>query len=214
MNINTRLADAPLVPLLQAQEPVVAVNISRALLDGGLQVQELVLRTARALECVRAIADELPDVIIGAGTVLDVQQAERACDSGAQFIVSPGLDENIVAFARERSLPIYPGTMTAGEVQRAHNLGLDVVKFFPAALAGGVPMLTALSSVFRNMKFMPTGGINADNLADYLALPSVIACGGSWLTPEQAIAAGDFAAISKLASEALAVIPAQKPVPA
>ncbi len=205
MSINEILTTTPVVPLVQSDDPETAVRISRALADGGLKVAEVVLRTDRALECMQAIADELPEVIAGAGTVLSAEQAEAAMRDGARFIVSPGLDEGVVAVAREHGVPVYPGTMTPGEVQRAFNLGLDTVKFFPASIAGGVPALTALSSVFRTMRFMPTGGVTPKNLPEYLAVPAVLACGGSWLTPADAIGAGNYDAITQLASEAVAI---------
>jgi len=204
-DINHTLQAAPVVPLVQADAPAVAVQISRALAAGGLTVAEVVFRTDRALECLQAVADEVPEMIAGAGTVLTADQANAAVDAGAKFIVSPGLDDGVVATAKERGVPVYPGIVTPGELQHAHNLGLDVVKFFPASLAGGVPMLKALSSVFRHMRFMPTGGVSPGNLAEYLAVPAVLACGGSWLTPAAAIAAGDYEQLTKLAREALAI---------
>jgi 2-dehydro-3-deoxyphosphogluconate aldolase/(4S)-4-hydroxy-2-oxoglutarate aldolase len=205
MNITELLSKNPVVPLVQADDPNVAVKTSRALAAGGLKVAEVVFRTDRALECLRAVADEVPEVIAGAGTVLSAEQANAALDHGAKFIVSPGLDDGVVAVARERGVPVYPGTMTPSEVQHAFNLGLDTVKFFPASIAGGVPALKALASVFRTMKFMPTGGVSPGNLAEFLAVPAVLACGGSWLTPKDAIAAGDFEAITELAEEAVAI---------
>ena len=135
--------------------------------------------------------------------MLSEDQARQAIDSGAKFIVSPGLDERIVALCQQAQIPVYPGVYTPSEIQLAHNLGLDVVKFFPASIAGGVKALKAVSGVFRTMKFMPTGGVSAANLADFLALPSVLACGGSWLTPAAAIAAGEYEKITQLAREAL-----------
>jgi 2-dehydro-3-deoxyphosphogluconate aldolase/(4S)-4-hydroxy-2-oxoglutarate aldolase len=166
-------------------------------------VAEVVFRTDRALECLQAVADDVPEMIAGAGTVLSVEQANAALDHGARFIVSPGLDDGVVGVAKERGVPVYPGTMTPSEVQHAFNLGLDTVKFFPASIAGGVPALKALASVFRTMKFMPTGGVSPGNLADFLAVPAVLACGGSWLTPKDAITAGDFDSITALAAEAV-----------
>jgi 2-dehydro-3-deoxyphosphogluconate aldolase/(4S)-4-hydroxy-2-oxoglutarate aldolase len=205
MNINQTLKALPLVPLVQAEDPAVAVDISRALASGGVAIAEVVLRTDRALECLRAVADEVPEMIAGAGTVLSGRQAQEAIDHGARFIVSPGLDEGVVSACMDAGVPVYPGVYTPGEVQRAYNLGLDAVKFFPASIAGGVPALKALSGVFRTMKFMPTGGVSADNLTDYLALSSVLACGGSWLTPASAVATGDFEAITKLTEEAILI---------
>jgi 2-dehydro-3-deoxyphosphogluconate aldolase/(4S)-4-hydroxy-2-oxoglutarate aldolase len=144
-------------------------------------------------------------MIAGAGTVLSASQAEAAFDAGANFIVSPGLDDGVVAVAKERGAPVYPGIVTPGELQHAYNLGLDVVKFFPASIVGGIPAIKALSSVFRTMRFMPTGGISPGNLADYLGLPTVLACGGSWLTPADAIAANNYDKITTLAEEALQI---------
>jgi 2-dehydro-3-deoxyphosphogluconate aldolase/(4S)-4-hydroxy-2-oxoglutarate aldolase len=205
MNVTQIIESNCVVPLVQAEDPAQAVDISRALAKGGLGAAEVVFRTDRALECLRSVADEVPDMIAGAGTVLTAEQARQAIDNGARFIVSPGLDEQIVATCQEAGIPVYPGTYTPSEVQHALNLGLDTVKFFPASIAGGVPAIRALSSVFRTMKFMPTGGVSAGNLAEFLAVPSIVACGGSWLTPADAIAAGDFAAITKLAGEAIEI---------
>ena len=205
MKISKVLETVPVVPLVQAEDPAIAVNISRALAAGGLTVAEVVLRTDRALDCLRAVANEVPEMIAGAGTVLTAEQAQLAIDHGAKFVVSPGLDDAVVATCQEAGIPVYPGVYTPGEIQHAVNLGLDVVKFFPASIAGGVPALKAMSSVFRGMKFMPTGGVSAGNLAEYLSVPAVLACGGSWLTPADAIAAGDFETITQLAREAIEI---------
>jgi 2-dehydro-3-deoxyphosphogluconate aldolase / (4S)-4-hydroxy-2-oxoglutarate aldolase len=203
--LETKFRAAPVVPLIEASDPVVAVKTVKALQAGGLEVVEVVLRTDAALECMSAIIAETSGVIVGAGTVLTVDHAKAVTDRGAQFIVSPGLVDDVARFCLEKNMPFYGGTMTAGEVQRAYALGLRTVKFFPAKLAGGVPMLKAFSSVFREMKFMPTGGVSAENLGEFLALPSVVACGGSWLTPAAAIEAGDYDAITKLARDAIEI---------
>ena len=203
--INKLLETSPVVPLVQADDPRIAVETSRALAAGGLTVVEVVFRTDRALECLQAVADEVPEMIAGAGTVLSAKQAEAALANGAKFIVSPGLDDGVVAVAKEHSVPVYPGIMTPSELQHAFNLGLDTVKFFPASIAGGIPALKALSSVFRTMRFMPTGGVSPGNLADFLAVPAVLACGGSWLTPKDAIDAGNYQAITDLAAAALEI---------
>lgn len=203
--LTERLQKAPIVPLIQADDPDVAVKTGMALVAGGLTVIEIVLRTDAALACLQQVADEMPNAIVGAGTVLSAVQAHAVVEAGAAFIVSPGLDEGVVEVAQKGKLPVFPGIATASELQRAWNLGLDVVKFFPAGQAGGVAMLKALGSVFRKMQFMPTGGISAANLDDYLALPTVLACGGSWLTPASDIKAGNFEAVTRLAKEALAI---------
>lgn len=199
------LRNTPVVPLIQAEEPAVAVQIAEALKAGGLTTLEVVWRTDAAMDCLEAIKTEVTDVFVGAGTVLTVKQVDEAAARGAEFIVAPGLLEDVVAASKARGLEIYPGIATASEAQLAWNLGLRTVKFFPAALNGGPPMLKALSSVFRQMQFMPTGGVSRDNLASYLQLPAVVACGGSWLTPAAEIEAGNYDAITALAREALAI---------
>jgi 2-dehydro-3-deoxyphosphogluconate aldolase/(4S)-4-hydroxy-2-oxoglutarate aldolase len=205
MTLEERLAESGVVPLVQADVPETAIEISKALLAGGLSVIEVVLRTDDALRCLEAVGKAVPQAIVGAGTVLTADQAEAAIGAGARFIVSPGLDDAVVQAAITHGLPVFPGVATATELQRAHNLGLRTVKFFPAGVAGGTAMIKALSSVFRGMKFMPTGGISASNLAEYLALPSVVACGGSWLTPAAAIENNDYGKITSLAVEAVAI---------
>ena len=181
------------------------MQTARALRAGGLGVVEVVFRTEAALDCLRAVADQVDGVIAGAGTVLCGANAKAAIAAGARFIVSPGLDSAVVGVAQGEGVPVFPGICTPTELQGAVNLGLDVVKFFPARIAGGVPALKALASVFRSMRFMPTGGISAGNLAEFLAAPAVLACGGSWLTPRAAIDRGDFERITTLAREALAI---------
>lgn len=210
-DLSARLAQAPVVPLIGADDPDIAVRTAEALRDGGLTVIEVVLRSDKAQQCMEAIIDRVEGVIVGAGTVLTAEQAKSVHAAGAQFIVCPGLVDDIVHYCADANVPLYPGTMTAGEVQRAYAMALRHVKFFPASLAGGVPMLKALGSVFRDMQFMPTGGISADNLGAYLTLPQVMACGGSWLTPGDAIADGNFEIVTRLAQEAIAIAAQARP---
>jgi len=193
------------VPLVQSDDPKTALKISEALLEGGLDVLEVVLRTDAALDCLEVIAKEFPNIHVGAGTVLSADQSKEVIRRGASFIVSPGLDPTSVAVANDAGIPILPGISTATELQQAWNLGLRTVKLFPASLVGGPKILKALSSVFRDVRFMPTGGVSAANLNEYLAVPAVLACGGSWLTPADAIAKGDFDVITKLAKEAIVI---------
>ena len=200
---NTSFAACPIIPLIQAEDPATAVRIARALAAGGMPAVEVVQRTAASLDCLAAVVTELPELVTGAGTVLSAAQADACIASGARFIVSPGLDDAVVAAARRANMPVYPGIMTPSELQHAHNLGLDVVKFFPASTAGGVPALKALVAVFGAMRFIPTGGISAANLGEWLAVPAVEACGGSWLTPPDAVASGRYERITQLAREAL-----------
>ncbi|MEP0390619.1 MAG: bifunctional 4-hydroxy-2-oxoglutarate aldolase/2-dehydro-3-deoxy-phosphogluconate aldolase [Erythrobacter sp.] len=204
-SLSERLASAPVVPLIGENDADRAVKTAGALGAGGLSVIEVVMRSDDAQKGMEAILAQTEGLIVGAGTVLTLDQAKSVRASGAEFIVSPGLVDEIAEYCLAEEIPFFPGTMTAGEVQRAYALGLRDVKFFPASLAGGVPMLKALSSVFREMRFMPTGGVSAGNLAQFLELPSVLACGGSWLTPKEAVASGDYSKITTLASEALAI---------
>ncbi len=204
-DIASRLASAPVVPLIQADDPSVAIATARALAKGGLTVLEVVLRTPAALECLQALCALDDDIVVGAGTVLNADKTRDCIKRGAAFIVSPGLDEGSVRAAQSQDVPIYPGVMTPSEVMHAISLGLDTVKFFPASIAGGVPALKALGSVFGDLKFMPTGGVSAANLHEFLAVPSVLACGGSWLTPKAAIADGDYEQVTTLASEAIKI---------
>ena len=204
-NIETVLSAAPVVPLIQGDDPETAVRTARALVAGGLTVLEIVLRTDAAMECLAAIAESVDDAIAGAGTVLSSAQTEQSLAAGARFIVSPGLDDGVVGVASAADVPIYPGVATATELQKAWNLGLRTVKFFPASVIGGPKAIRAFSSVFRDVRFMPTGGVSADNLGEYLGVPAVLACGGSWLTPAAAIDAGDFASVTRLAEQAVSI---------
>lgn len=203
--LTDALVRTKVVPLVQSDDPSTAIKISEALLEGGLEVLEVVLRTDAALDCLSAIVKEFPDTQVGAGTVLGAEQAKNVLARGAKFIVSPGLDPASVDVAKTGGVPILPGIATPTELQTAWNLGLRSVKFFPAGLAGGPKMLKAFASVFRDVSFMPTGGVSAGNLSEFLAIPSVIACGGSWLTPAAEIDAGNFAAVTALAKEALEI---------
>jgi 2-dehydro-3-deoxyphosphogluconate aldolase/(4S)-4-hydroxy-2-oxoglutarate aldolase len=203
--LNIRLARAPIVPLVVPDNPETAIKTTRALVAGGLTVIEVVLRTSAAIEILAEVVRAVPEAIVGAGTVLSEEQAREVDAAGAQFIVSPGFYAPVVAFAQSAGLPVFPGVATASEAQNAWNMGLRSLKFFPASLAGGPAMLKALGSVYRDLKFMPTGGVTADNLADYLALPNVLACGGSWLTPDSAIAESNYQVITDLASRAMVI---------
>lgn len=203
--MKSKLENTPVVPVVVIDDANKAVPVAKALVAGGLPIIEVTMRTAAAPEAIAAIAEQVPDAFVGAGTVLSADHAKTIVAAGAKFIVSPGLHDEVVAAARELSVPIIPGVATATEAQQAWNMGLKILKFFPAAQAGGIPMIKALASVFRDVEFMPTGGVSASNLKDYLAVPAVLACGGSWLTPASAIADGDYDQITVLASEALAL---------
>ena len=197
------LIRAPVVPLIQATDPDVAVETARALVKGGLGVIEVVFRTPEAALCLERIASEVDEALVGAGTVMTNEQADNALDSGARFVVSPGLNTSVVQYVRNKGIEMIPGVATPSEAMLAQSLGLRIVKFFPASVAGGPAGLSALSSVLPDLQFMPTGGISAKNLTEYLKMDCVIACGGSWLTPHSAIDSGDFSIITKLAADAL-----------
>lgn len=204
-DLAARLRATPIVPLIQVDDPAVAVRTALALTRSGLTVIEVVLRSERALESLREVAAACPHALVGAGTVLSIEQAAQSIAQGARFIVSPGLDEQIVQEAQRLGSPVLPGIATPSEAQAARRLGLGTVKFFPAHLAGGAPMIQALASVFRGMYFMPSGGISMHNLAEFLSMPQVIACSGSWLTPASAIHARDYEQIATLAAQALSI---------
>lgn len=204
--MNDLLEKIGVVPVVVIENADHAVELAQALVEGGLPIIEVTLRTEAALEAIERIAKQVPDAVIGAGTVLNLQQFKLALNAGAQFVVSPGLHRPIVEASLDHNLPIYPGVATATELQSALEMGLKTVKFFPAELAGGIAMLKALGLVFRDVKFMPTGGVSPDNLRDYLSLPAVSACGGSWLSPAGLVEAQDFASITRLAAEAKAIV--------
>ncbi|MEO1574781.1 MAG: bifunctional 4-hydroxy-2-oxoglutarate aldolase/2-dehydro-3-deoxy-phosphogluconate aldolase, partial [Pseudomonadota bacterium] len=187
----------------KSNDPARARDVMAALVAGGLPVIEVVLRTPRAFEVVETLAAQGGPAIVGVGTVLGEEHARRALEAGARFLVSPGLDDGVVRVASDAGVPVLPGVATATEAQRAWNMGLRHVKFFPAKQAGGVPMLKALASVFSDLRFMPTGGVGPGNLAEFLGVSSVLACGGSWLTPADAVKSDNDAAITQLAEEAL-----------
>ncbi len=202
LTFDAALSAVPVIPVIVLQRSDDAVPVAEALIEGGIPIFEFTLRTEAALPAIGKIAKQYPDALTGAGTVLDVSQAREAIDAGARFIVSPGWDDGVVETAQSAGLPVVPGVATASEVQRARNHGLRLLKLFPAGIAGGIPMLKALSAVYSEVGFVPTGGVSASNLAEYLAMPNVVAVGGSWLTPATAIAEGRFDEITRLALEA------------
>jgi len=198
-------AQGPVIPVIVLQRLDDALPLAEALLAGGVRVLEVTLRTPAALAGIEVIARALPDAIVGAGTLRTPADVRAALDAGARFGVSPGYAATLSAECRRLGLPLLPGVATASEVMAAAADGHDLLKFFPAAAAGGVPMLKALAGPFPEVVFCPTGGVGPDNAASYLALPNVAVCGGSWLTPDDAVVAGDWARITRLAREAAAL---------
>lgn len=198
-------AHGPVIPVIVIERLDDAVPLARALVAGGVKVLEVTLRTPVALQCMAAIAREVPEAIVGAGTVRSVADARAALDAGCRFAVSPGYLSALGEECRTIGLPLLPGVATASEVMQATADGYDFLKFFPAAAAGGMAMLKALAGPFADVAFCPTGGITPETAPQYLALPNVAVCGGSWLTPADALAAKDWPRITRLAREASAL---------
>jgi 2-dehydro-3-deoxyphosphogluconate aldolase/(4S)-4-hydroxy-2-oxoglutarate aldolase len=203
--LSARLGAWGVVPVVSIDDAADAVPLATAVADGGLPVIEVTFRTAAAADAIAAIRRALPDVLVGAGTVLDAATVDRALLAGASFIVAPGLNPSVVERTTLHGIPMIPGAVTPTEIERALALGIELVKFFPAEAAGGAKYLRAVSAPYRAARFMPTGGVNPGNLADYLALPCVIACGGTWLAPAEAVRAGRWADIREAAAGAVAV---------
>ena len=192
-----------IVPVIKIDDVKNAVPLAKALCDGGLPVAEVTFRTAAAEEAIKQIKSAMPDMLVGAGTVLTTEQVDKAVNAGAEFIVSPGLNPKIVKYCVDKNIPITPGCTNPSDIEQAIECGLEVVKFFPAEAAGGIKMIKAMSAPYVNMKFMPTGGIDAKNLNDYLSFNKIIACGGSWMVSEALINNGEFDKITTLTREAV-----------
>jgi 2-dehydro-3-deoxyphosphogluconate aldolase/(4S)-4-hydroxy-2-oxoglutarate aldolase len=205
MNTLDLVAYGPVIPVIVINQLEDAVPMARALVAGGVKVLEVTLRTSIALKCMEAIARDVPEAVLGAGTVRSRADAQAAKDVGCTFAVSPGYTHEIGTICREIGLPLLPGTATGSEVMQANADGYFFLKFFPAMQAGGIPMLKALAGPFTDVVFCPTGGISLSTAPDFLALPNVKVCGGSWLTPADAVAAKDWDKITALAKEASAL---------
>jgi 2-dehydro-3-deoxyphosphogluconate aldolase / (4S)-4-hydroxy-2-oxoglutarate aldolase len=204
-DLTELLSRAPVIPVLTIERLADAVPLARALVAGGVRVLEVTLRTPVALDCMRAIAQAVPEAIVGAGTLRTPADVRAALHAGCRFGVSPGYTREVAAACRDLGLPLLPGVATASEAMAASADGHRFLKFFPAVAAGGVAMLKALHGPFPDLAFCPTGGITAASAPQFLALPNVRVCGGSWLTPEDAVAAGDWGRITALAREASAL---------
>ena len=199
------LKGQPVIPVLKIDDANDAVPLARALARGGLPVIEITMRTPHALEAIRRAAAEVPEAVVGAGTILTAAQFEQATAAGSRFIVSPGATREVFAAARASAVPLLPGAITPSEMMAALEEGLDFLKFFPAEQAGGAAFLKSLASPFAGLRFCPTGGVTTRNAGDYLSLPNVICVGGSWVAPDDAVKAGNWAMIEKLAREAAAL---------
>ena len=208
LNISTRLSalqvmqDAPVIPVIVLNDVGQAVLLARALLAGGIRMLEVTLRTPRALACIEAIARDVPEAVVGAGTVRSAADAQACAMAGARFVVSPGYTHAVGQVCRDAGLPLLPGVATGSEIMMAQEDGLSELKFFPALQAGGTAMLKAWGGPFGDVRFCPTGGVSVANAAEFLALPNVACVGGSWLTPADALARGDWTKITALALQA------------
>ena len=208
MNMIETLGKAGVIPVIVIEKEEQAVPLAKALVKGGLPVLEVTFRTKAAAAAIAAIRREVPEAIVGAGTILTVEQLHAAQRAGAVFGVAPGFDPVIIAEAKASLLPFCPGVATASELSQALTAGCGMVKFFPAEASGGVNMIKNLLGAFRftGVKFMPTGGVKPSNVGDYLSVPEIICCGGTWIVPKDALAAGDYAKIEALAAEAAEIV--------
>ena len=197
-----------ILPVIALDDATQAVPLAKALAAGGIPAAEVTFRTAAGEEAIRRIAQEVPEVLVGAGTVLTTEQVDRAVSAGAKFIVSPGTNPKVVRHCLEKGVQPIPGVVTPTEIESAMELGLDVLKFFPAEPSGGLGMIKALTAPYTQIKFIPTGGISAANVGDYLRYPKILACGGSWMVKKDLVNAGKFDEIQALAAEAAAIVKA------
>lgn len=205
-NVNERVAVHKIVPVIALQEVKDALPLAEALIKGGLPVAEITFRTAAAEESIRQTVKAHPDMLVGAGTVMNVEQAKRAQDAGAAFVVTAGFSRPVTEYCLDQNLPIFPGVCTPSELMWLVEYGLEVAKFFPAAQYGGLATIKALAAPFTTMKFMPTGGISENNILEYLAFPKIIACGGSWMVKPDMIAAGKFDEIASITASAVRLV--------
>jgi 2-dehydro-3-deoxyphosphogluconate aldolase / (4S)-4-hydroxy-2-oxoglutarate aldolase len=202
MAFEDELRKTRIVPVIVIKDVANAVPLAKALVEGGLNILEITMRTPAALDAIKAIAAEVKDAIVGAGTVINSDQFAAASNAGAQFVVSPGLTEEVVRASRDFQVPILPGVATASDIMRGLGMGLSTFKFFPAESIGGAPAIKALGGPFPQVRFCPTGGIGAKNLASYLSLPNVICAGGSWMVPSDLNEAVAFTRAAQMAREA------------
>ena len=205
-SMNEKIASYGVVPVVVLNDVKDAKPLADVLVEGGLPVAEVTFRTEAAEESIRIMSEAYPDMCVGAGTVLSIEQVDRAVAAGAKFIVSPGFDPEVVDYCISKNIPVYPGTVTPSDVIQGVKRGLKVVKFFPAAQFGGVATIKAMGAAFTTMKFMPTGGISAKNLNEFLSCDKIIACGGSWMVKKDLVTAGDFETIKGMVKEAADIV--------
>ena len=201
-----KIQEIGIVPVVVLDDAKDAAPLAKALCEGGLPCAEVTFRTAAAEESIRIMSEQFPEMLVGAGTVLTTEQVDSAVAAGAKFIVSPGMNPRIVKYCVEKGILITPGCANPSDIEQALENGLDVVKFFPAEPAGGLKMIKAMAAPYVGVKFMPTGGINQNNVRDYLAYDRILACGGSWMVKGDMVAAGEFDKIKELAAEAVEIV--------
>lgn len=201
-----KLEQFGIVPVVVLDDAKDAAPLAKALCDGGLACAEVTFRTDAAEESIRIMTTEYPDMVVGAGTVLTTEQVDRAVAAGAKFIVSPGLNPKVVKYCQEKNIPVTPGVVTPSEMEQAIELGLEVVKFFPAEPSGGLSMIKAVAAPYTMLRFMPTGGINPQNIIPYLQYDKIIACGGSWMVKGSLVSEGKFDEITALTKEAVELV--------
>ncbi|MBA7498436.1 hypothetical protein ES704_01173 [subsurface metagenome] len=204
--ILEKIGELGIVPVVKIEKAKYALSLGRALIDGDLPIAEITFRTSAAEESIKSLTKELPTLLVGAGTVLTIEQVKKAVSAGAKFIVSPGFNPKVVDYCIENNIPIIPGINNPTQIEMALERGIEVVKFFPAEASGGLPLLKSMLAPYTNIKFIPTGGINLDNLCNYLSHPKVHACGGSWMVKADLISSGNFAEITRLTREAISTM--------
>ena len=201
-----KIGELGIVPVVKIEKAEDALPLGKALMDGNLPIAEITFRTSAAEESIKSLTKELPTLLVGAGTVLTIEQVKKAVSAGAQFIVSPGFNPKVVDYCIENSIPITPGINNPTQIEMALERGIEIVKFFPAEASGGLPLLTSMSAPYSGIKFIPTGGINLNNLTSYLSNKKVHACGGSWMVKDNLISSGNFDEITRLTEEAVSTM--------
>jgi len=205
-DILKQIGEIGIVPVIAISDVEKAVPLAKALLAGGIPCAEVTFRTAEGEECIRRIAAEVPEVLVGAGTVLKTEQVDRAIKAGAKFLVSPGFNPKVVSYCMEKGALMVPGCSSPSDMEAAMEFGLDTVKFFPAEQAGGLAYIKACAAPYTGLRFMPTGGISAGNIGKYLAFDRIVACGGSWMVTKDLIDSGNFDEITRLCKEAVQIV--------
>lgn len=201
--ILNKIHEIGILPVVVLDKTEDALPLAKALINGGLPAAEVTFRTRCAKECIELMSKTYPEMLVGAGTILSVEQAKEAIEAGAKFIISPGFDEDVVKYCIEHNVPVTPGTCTPSDVQKCYKLGLEVVKFFPAEAAGGLNMIKSIAAPYTNMKFIPTGGINLNNMKDYLSFNKILAIGGTWMVKSDLVNSKQFNKIEEITRDAV-----------